>query len=300
MKKLFVIIFVTIICFSLFFILFIRTNRIRPNEMKNLFETYETENYDAVAYIKHEKILLYNEEQINLEDCLPSEAVRIREVLCVFNDRIYMINRDISLEQNHINIASISLEGTDYRIHYTLNLDNSNEFYNKKIFNPINQENNSFSEYRKGQIFICVNKRYYAYNIQEDCFSELNEPWDFYYKSSGNHNDNSLIIVNYKTKLQKELTLKKMAETNGLAKKLSLISAKKIWNNETVSKYFFAENINMVDGEIYLICKPLDFWGQGYAVIFKYNMENDVVIYDSWEYLDDVAMKFYVIATDNR
>ena len=263
--------------------------------MRHYFNDWEQEDDEDIVHILSNRSVdgLY---QVNLGDCVDG---LIEEVYCVRNERIYFFYSTAipdSYPDRIWHIASIGVNGEKLTDHFADNL-----FYEtnplgysyryKQLCYESPTSENYGGIYSNGKIYLHGKDITVVYDIDNDTVCETEGyPIGKYRWNIEDHK--AITIEDTEQNIFRTVTLESMAEHNDYAKELLNLSTRKIWSGDSPTKQIFAK-VKIIDNQIYIVCEVLNWLGESFAVIFRYDISSDEIRYLSSKKVGDIVSSNY-------
>lgn len=145
--------------------------------------------------------------------------------------------------------------------------------------------------YANGKIYLKGISKTIAYDIQTGTVQESEIPPSKYVWSIEDRGSR-ITIENTEQGETKTLTLEEMSKTNAYAQQLSGLSL------HDDSRFFVKAKV--VDDDVYIIGEVLNWWGEAFAVVFKYDFSTNQVFYVSAIKVEDgVSTNYSFVVCDS-
>lgn len=95
--------------------------------------------------------------------------------------------------------------------------------------------------------------------------------------------------------LNADITLESMAEKSSNAKQISGLSSYKRWNRKSFLSDFF-QYVKVINDQIYILCEVMNWNGEAFAVVFKYDFNTEQTFYVMSEKISDRVSTNYAFA----
>lgn len=280
---------------SVIFISMISLALIPKMYMNSIVSNFKTETSHEYSYVYFDTVYL-GDKKIKISEILLEldENYRFMEAYFLKNECVYFSFLDFGNRKEHplICIAKISINEMDYEILYTTEvqsiyeeneiLDNASHDFSKK--SPY--ENISY--FYNGKIIIKDTDRIVQYDVdtEEISICSANEFVAPICTISVQIIDNKTIIFADDLKTQIIDSQKNNGDGDVFSDVLSLKN-QKIWNNVSVTEEIFSQ-VQLVNGEIVIVCRVLNWLGESTALFFEYDFENNKCKYIDYCYTGDV------------
>ncbi len=242
---------------------------------------------------------LDSETTVNMDKQLGNDY-NVYEVLVIYNSRIYFLYKDynaVAVEEDKQvwNLASMNVNDyKDIEICYSGEFGGAgDDFGSPKKLLYTNEYSDKSGFYYGGKIILNDKSRIIEYDIESKEVTEYN-PGDFEYPKNEYHytiqdDRQSILLTDLESGYEKLITIDDMANSTYGADLLKL-KEETIKGSETLKTDRFFNNVQFINGEVYIICDVINDWGQSYALIFKYDVKND-----KYEYVENNFLwgKFY-------
>ena len=263
--------------------------------LKHFFEDWTSESdqkmlqvsYSDRLYDKNQNFLFDIGEILNVEQ----GNGFVEEVYCVRNNRIYFCysTSTHSLQYEEWHIASLSLGGEDFQEHFH-NMEDpirDGKHLYEKLSYAYREDHSIGGLYHNGKIFLRTQTKNFAYDIDTDTVTEVENLPTLKYTFTVSEDNQQLLIENTKTNENRTVTLQSMAKINAYAEQLLDI------HSDDAFDYFFANAVS-VDEEIYIICEVVGF-AYIFSLMFEYDFANNEVHFVSLLMGGDATIDNYSI-----
>ncbi len=267
--------------------------------MRHYFDDWEPETDEEIIHVLSDTFIYYHLESMNLDDYVNG---RIEEVYCVKNDRIYFCysTSDSDTRRNLVwHIASVGINGENLTDHYSGNLfKEPHLFGDSYVYERLSyhsyDENLYGGFYSNDKIYLHGNGGNIVYDIMCGTASEIDEhPIGKYRWRIENHQ--KITIEDTEQNIFRTITLESMAEQNSYAQKLLELSSRKI-NTGDSSTYKILSKMKVVDDRIYIVCEVLNWNGESFSIVFRYDFSSEKVTYLSFFKVFDLVDSRYTFA----
>ena len=280
---------VSIIFCSLFYITR-RGTHINTKKLEAFIEKVDSEKEETVANAFF-GILYFDESELYLDDCINDTKHEIRQVFCINNDKIYFLCQYKDDENIHWCILSTDLDGRNLKKHTD---DVFSGRYNVSVSTPYQARNGYYydekiiiTDFEKLVEFNIKSSTVTTYNYEQYQYLQYTISWDIenHQKVIFHTSENDIII-----------TKESFAESNIVAKELIGSFDKKIWSEKS-SLYSLFDSVQIVDNEVYLICRVLNYRGSTYAMVFHCDLDKQEYKYCLTYFTGDIINEneFYIV-----
>ena len=297
-------ILITVITFlTLFFCVSCSFN---SDSTKDMLTQLKSQDSSPSYVIGYNRVVTRN-DTIDVEKILNTqfdEKYHLEEIYATKNNRIYF-SVECSLNEASMNgnvkewlIVSMDLNDKICTIHYKGNFckndtENISQKYEVSYMRSYNEKNGYYFD---NKIVLNDMEKLVEYDISTDTYNEYNS-LNFAFP------DNELKIVsttNTSVQVEKNgnvklFSLENEAKANEEISKIFSQSKEETIDGTSKFKYFFTK-VQTVNNEDYFICNILTDWGHSYAILLKYNFEDNSCKYVANIYTYDVVKTgFYLI-----
>ncbi len=270
---------------------------------REIFHKWKAES-KSMPYAFYGSVTLENKEYINLQDCFREDDF-IYEVFVIYNSYIYYLcsgnkSHDDSRDKFTWDLVSVNMNNTDeVKICYSGEFGDVND--NSSRYNLVHTGNyeDKSGFYYDGKIILKDESRLVEYDIESEDVTEYN-PGDYKYPQNDYHytvqeDYQSILLTNSESGYEKLITIDDMADST-YGEDLLELRQETTWNKDTLKTDRFFQNVQFINGEVYLRCDVFNRGGNRYALIFKYDIERDEYIYvQECNIINKVINDFYLI-----
>ncbi len=267
------------------------------------FHKWKAES-EYVPYVSVSKVGIDDTKNVYLREKL-DEKYDIKEVFVIYNSRIYFVcstheTNDFEKDKYIWNIVSMDINNTDdIEFCYSGEFGDVNDYYS--LYNLVHSGNyeDKSGFYYDGKIILKDESRLVEYDIESEEVTEYN-PEDYKYPQNDYHytvqeDYQSILLTNSESGYEKLITIDDMADST-YGEDLLKLREETILGGKYLKTDRFFHNVQFIDDELYLICEALNYKGEAYALIFKYDIKNDKYEYVESCFLWDILnYKFYLI-----
>lgn len=268
----------------------------------NYIDTFEMNQYESentpMMYV-HFNTIYMGDEVINLDSVLDNENYIVEQVFCVDENKIYFCYR--YRENANVNwcLATVETETLKVNIIFKETFSFEHNRYDVVVSKDYKERSGYFYD---NKIIITDYSKLIEYNINtavcsEYEYADYNHPcMDLSWKTSPNNGAISLYRQTDKWFINKEI----LSSKSDVAKKIIDKNAHNIWSGDNSLMYFF-DSVQIVNGEVYLICSVLGYFGSTYALVFCCDLAEQEYNYVGYCFTDDVIneKEFYIIPQIN-
>lgn len=234
---------------------------------------------------------------LNLKDKLQKDGKLLQQVYTRIDETLYFSYQYVENDNVHWCIATIKDDGSDLSVV-------SDEIFSPKSLHEF--EINLSESYRKRNGYYYKNKivltdfsKLLEYDIENKeefvCeYSNYNHPTESFYCTIDDYKKIT-IRKNNQTHI---LTLSDLTKKNNIAKTIFEKYNHKIIDGTKACTYFF-DNIQFINGHIYIVCRIHRWDGCAYALVFEYDFQTKDIVYLGGHYTNDLVRHFYLI-DDNQ
>lgn len=263
--------------------------------MRHYFDNWTSETDEEIVHVLNDSFVY---GRLDLQRYVNG---LIKEVYCVRNERIYFcyITDSNSNSTEDWHIASIEINGQNLIDHYSGNLfDKSNSlgfsYEYERLAYQTYDANNYGGLYSNNKIYLHGKDKTVVYDIDSNTLNETSDyPISRYICNINEHK--TITIEDTEQNLSKTITLESMAENNAYSEKLLKLSSRKNWDGTSPTKRLFSM-VKVVDDQIYIICSVLNWNGEAFAVVFKYDFLSSSTAYVSFQKVGDRVDSNYSFA----
>lgn len=228
------------------------------------------------------------------------------EILVIYNSYIYCVCSspeepgDGEEDDKYTwNIASINMNSPeDIKICYAGEFGEIHDSFNRYEVVLTNEYSDKSGFYYDGKIVLKDKTRLVEYDIEKDEIAEYS-PEDYQYPENEYHyavqdERKEILLTNIESGYEKLITLDDMSDST-YGQELLKLREDTIWDGDSKACKFF-HHVQFIGGEVYLICEVLNYMGESYALIFKYDVEADEYEYiDNYFFWDILGSSFYLV-----
>lgn len=239
--------------------------------------------------------LSYIDKSINLKTVLNDGKSNLQQVFCIYGDKAFFTYQYLNDYELHICLASIELDGEnkniifdeifsyDSRFNYTPKFDVDYSDRNSYIFN--------------GKIVVTDFEKLVEFDVMSNettVYKYHSYPMNLSNISWCKEDIQTIVVANKNKKVV--LNEEALVKSSLNASELFTNNNNMIWNRRKSLEHFF-DSIQIVNGEIYLIGRGLNFWGSTYAIIFTCDIDNQSYSYSGYKYVGDLINQeeFYIV-----
>lgn len=256
---------------------------------------YKTENTPLVAYAYFNTVHI-DDEVINLDNVLDNENYIVEQVFCVDKNKIYFCYRYHENKKVHWCLATVDTDGSKFNIVFDESFDFDNDTrYDISVSKDYKNRTGYFYD---DKIIITDYAKLIEYNIKtavctEYKYADYNHPsmhlsWEF--------SDNDEDISFYKSTDKVFINKDTLSSKSDVAKKIIEKNNHNIWNGDNALMCFF-DSVQVVNDDVYLICRVLGYYGSTYALVFRCDLVEQEYKYAGYFFTGDVINEdeFYII-----
>ncbi len=287
----------------LIFLVFLSCVSLCSCATRESFHKWKAES-EPMPYAFYGSVTLWDEAYINLQDCFGEDCF-IYEIYVIYHSYIYLLcsenkTNDESKDKFTWNLVSVNMNNTDeVKICYSGEFGDVND--NSSRYNLVHTGNyeDKSGFYYDGKIILKDKTRLVEYDIESGEITEYNpENYEYpqnAYQYTVREDNQSILLTNQKNDYEKLITIDDMADST-YGEDLLKLREETIWDKETLKTDRFFQNVQFINGEVYLRCDVFNRGGNRYALIFKYNIEKDEYIYvQECNIINKVINDFYLI-----
>lgn len=266
------------------------------NKLKNLSSELE----EIPAVVVYENIYL-NNVKTNLFSTLKTQNndYKLLEVFAKIGADFYFAYQDSEPNSTQWRIASVNQNGENFSLLCSISFCNepgADEYYQRN-FNADFSVRNGF--YYNGKIILTDHVKLIEYTISSQSYNQYSyDEYKFPLNDIKSRIiDNETIEFNVNNNIQ-TLILSEAAKSNDNINKIYLLKSKKTWDATPCLNHFF-DTVQIVENDIYIIGRILNYGGETYAIVLKYNIKTNSCHYANSYYVGDIIDDdCYVIHTE--
>lgn len=277
------------------------SSRVNLNDMFNAFEIETAEKIPYVCY----NTLVFNDATLDFDELLDEKGYNavFHEVYVVQDDIIWFGYSDVERNENGAkkwNIASVTINGSDLNIAY------SGEFcLGSEADQTYVQNNNSHTEeryltangfYYDGKIILSDHVKIVEFDLTTTSSKEfLAENYEFPILPIEIEITDYQCITFCENSEQKIFNVENGKQTSKAFEKLYELEKEKNWQGKSYLSELF-DKIQIVNNQIYIICRVINWDGETHAIVFQYDFENNSCKYAFHCFMDDViSNNLYIV-----
>lgn len=255
-------------------------------------EDFQTNVFD-LKYIHFGNYYFSENSSVDLSGMLQKEGKSLQQVYTQVGETLYFSYQYEENSNVHWCIATI--KNGDYKINVVCDEVFGVEGLSKFKINLSDnyEERNGYCYNNK--IVLTDFSKLVEYNIESNKkvvydYSDYKHPAENFYCNIENYNK-IVVTQNNKTYV---LTVSDLVEKNSVAKTVF-----DKYNNQTINgtracEYFF-DNIQFINGNIYIVCRVHRWDGCAYALVFSYDLQTENIEYLGGHYTNDLVRQFYLV-----
>lgn len=210
-----------------------------------------------------------------------------REALAVDDDRVWFVYtcQEEESKEKVWNLATLELLTGQIQTHYT-EVFGDHYRVNNGLCNDYLQGKSGF--YHDGKIVLTDHEKLTEYDIETGKTRSISaSEYDYPdYAWSAEITDHKTVRIT-KGALEAVLTPESLAQSSEAFAVILESGENRIWNGTASSKYLF-DNVQTDGEKCYIFCRMLNWNGDSYAFVFRYDMESEALEYCFYLYTDDV------------
>ena len=261
---------------------------------------YKSEISKPTAYTYFDKVYV-GDDVVDLNKVLDNENYMVRQVFCVDENKIYFCYSYRENEIFHCCLATVDTDGSNLKTVLNESFGFNRELYYEIIVSKDYKERNGY--FYDNKIVITDFSKLVEYNIEtntrtEYIYSEYDHPkMDLSWEFSPDDQSVSFITSNGEVFINKEI----LSSESDVANKIIRKNNHKIWSGDSALTHFF-DSVQVVDDDVYVICRVLSYHGNTYAVAFKCNLAEQVYNYTDFHFTFDVIYEkeFYLVPVKHQ
>ena len=268
--------------------------------MDNRLNSLKMETETMPVYVCYRSIYI-NGEKINSDKFIEGESGDIDEIFVIKDSRIWFLwsiyNKPCDTEI--WNITSVAMDGTDRKVHWSgdfCNSESADYSYTRKANRWNEYYTTANGYYHDGKIVLTDHDKLVEYNMADNTATE--------YKASEYEYPEVPLIIDiqehqkiYFTKEAetKVIDLDTAAQNSEAFKKIKELEEKKDWQGVSLLFYLF-DNVQIANGDVFIICRIINYGGETHAVVFKYDFYTNTCKYAFNQYTDGIISNYlYVV-----
>lgn len=273
-------------------------------QLNDTFDTYETETAGKVPYVCYDTLML-NDVGLDFGELLDENVPDgvFHEVYVIQDDLIWFGYSDAGRNENGAKnwyIASVRIDGRNLDIAYSGEFcrgDEADQTYvqnNNSHLKDRSLTDNGF--YDNGKIILTDHVKTVAFDLATADATEFSAK-DYEYPALPVETE----IMDYQTILfckdseQKIFTAETGSQTSKAFKKLYELRKEKNWQGKSYLSELF-DKVQIVNDQIFIICRVLNWDGETHAMVFQYDFENNSCQYAFHCFMDDlIGNDLYVV-----
>ena len=261
------------------------------NSKLNDFQTNDSD----LKFVHFGSCYFDKNSSLDLSELLQKDNKSLQQVYVQIGEILYFSYQYVENDNVHWCIASIKSDGSNFEM-ICDEIFNSESLHKFKI-NLFEDYKNRNGYYYNNKIVLTDFSKVVEYNIESEekavCdYINYQHPTESFYYNIENHKK-IIIIKNNQTRI---LTISDLIEKNNVAKTVFEKYNNKTINGMNACEYFF-DNIQFINGHIYIICRIHRWDGCAYALVFKYDFQTTNIEYLGGHYTNDLVRRFYLIDT---
>ena len=225
---------------------------------------------DIPAYVSFET-LYYGKQRIYLPLVLDENGVdgQLAQVLYTDSQRVWFSYTGSQVDTAKLwSIASVSLDGSDFKIHCSEQFQT--DYFQPNTTGSYIGNYNSGSFYN-GRIMLTDMQSVLVYDMHTESYQMMPEAESIYPKPAVK----AAIMDHRKILLEWDggkttITPETLAQTSFAFSELMEHDGKRIWNGESKTKFLFS-GVQCVGDDVYIICSIMNYTGETFVVVFRYD-----------------------------
>ena len=273
-------------------------------DLNDMFDAYQIETAEKVPYVCYDT-LVYDDVNLDFGELLDENVSdgAFHEVYVIQDDVIWFGYSDVNRNENGAKkwyIASVSMEGSNFHTAY------SGEFcLDSKADQTYVQNNNSHSKeryltangfYYDGKIILTDHVKTIAFDLATAGSTEyLAEKYEYPTLPIATEILDNQTISFCKNSEQKIFNVETGTQTSTVFKNLFKLEKEKNWQGKSFLSELF-DKVQIVDNQIFIMCRVLNWDGETHAVVFQYDFESNSCKYAFHCFMDDlIGNNLYVV-----
>lgn len=271
-----------------------------------MFNAFEVETSEPVAYVYY-NTLVFQDKTLDFDELLKQKKIdgTFHEVYAIQNNIVWFGYSVAEIDENNAQqwyIASVTPDGNDLNIVYSgtfcldENADQNYSQHNSSYEEEFYSCNNGF--YDNGKIILTDYVKTVEFDLTTASSQEV---------STQDYNFPTLPvqveILDYETIIfcknseQKTFNTETGETTSKALKKMLELKTKKDWEGESYLAQLF-DKVQMVNGQIFILCRVINWDGETHAIAFQYDFEKNACQYAFHCFMDGIiSNKLYVVPT---
>lgn len=269
--------------------------------LNHIFDTYEIETTEKIPYVYYDKLVLDN-QIIDFREIVKNQYNGIfHEVYVIQDDIIWFGFSNIAINESDSrqwNIAVMHIDTKEINICYSgefcLGFATNKAYTQNNNYSKNNQTDNGF--YYDGKIVLTDYVKTVEYDLKTETSTEFMAT-SYEYPISAIEAE----IIDYHTILfskennQKVFDVNQGKQSSKVFEKLYKLENKKNWQGKSYLSELF-DKVQIVNNQIYIICRVINWHGETYAIVFQYNYDTNGCNYILHCFMDDViGNKLYIV-----
>ncbi len=293
MKRIICILLAVLLCLSITGCsLFARENLSRA-KFNERFDAYESEVSKPIPYVCFNTLVFGD---VNLDfDNIVGEGT-FHEVYAVQGDIVWFGYADAKRTEDSFctwNIATIHLDGTNMDIRYS-GVFGADRNYTQSNIGWDDHEDNGY--YYNGKIVLTDGVKTVELDLQTNQSAEFAAK-DYVYPDTmtvAEKIDNQTIVF-VKDNVQKTFDANSAKQTSEVFDDLYALEKETNWEGESCLSALF-DSVQVVDDEVYVFCRVLNWHGETHALVFQYDYETNGFKYVFHRFMNDLILdRLYVV-----
>ena len=294
MKKKLIILSVVLLIFLSF------TGCISKRVMDRRLNSLKRETDNVPVYVSYGDIYI-NGEKINCDEFIKERRGEVSEVFAVKDNRIWFlwstyITVDKPYDTGIWSISSVALDGTDMEVHWSGEFCNSESADISYAINEYHWDENRFAVvngyYYNGKIVLTDHDKLVEYNMTDGTAIEFKAS-EYEYPEVpliADIQEHQKICFTKGTETR-TIDLETAANNSKAFRKIKELEGKSDWENVPLLEYLF-DSVQMINDDIYIICRIINYSGETHAVIFEYDFDSNTCKYAFNQYTNDIIRTY--------
>lgn len=272
------------------------TGCISKRVMDKRLNSLERETDNVPVYVSYGDIYI-NGEKISCDKFIKERRGEVSEVFVVKDNRIWFLwSRYITVDKPYDtgiwSISSVALDGTDMEVHWSgefCNSESANITYMRREYH---WDENRFTVvngyYYDGKIVLTDHDKLVEYNMTRGTAIEFKAS-EYEYPEVpliADIQDHQKICFTKGTETR-TIDLETAANNSEAFRKIKELEDKGDWENVPLLEYLF-DSVQMVNDDIFIICRIINYSGETHAVIFEYDFDSNTCKYAFNHYTNDI------------
>lgn len=297
MKRIFCILLVVSLCLSITGCSLFDIRNMSREKLNQRFDAYEPEVSETIPYI-YFNTLVFGDVSLNFDAILGENT--FHEVYVIQGDIVWFGYADAGRDEDGSrkwNIASVDLNGKNLEVHYSGAFsagEAADKNYTQSNVGWNDHNDNGF--YYDGKIVLTDRVKTVELDLQTNQSAEFAAK-DYVYPDTmtvAEKIDNQTIVF-VKDNVQKTFDVNRAKQTSEVFDDLYELEKETYWEGESCLSALF-DSVQVVDDEVYVFCRVLNWHGETHALVFQYDYETNGFKYVFHRFMNDLILdRLYVV-----